>query len=276
MINRVLSRAASASRSTTGTTPESEGATETTATASSASQIEESPPAVRLEDVTHEYGSNGGRFSPGSGRTVRALEDVSVSVERGEIVGLKGPSGSGKSTVLHAVAGLVVPTEGAVSVLGDDLTALSDRQRTRMRRQHVGIVFQRFHLLPSLSARANVALPLVQAGVPKRQRRERAEALLEAVGLEERITHLPSELSGGERQRVALARALSTDPDVIVADEPTGELDTTTGGDVLELLTDVGRERGRAVLVASHDDETLSVADRVVTLCDGQVIADGG
>ncbi|OVE86465.1 ABC transporter ATP-binding protein [Natronolimnobius baerhuensis] len=241
------------------------------------SRVDDGPrAAVRLENVTHEYGSGGGRFSSGSGRTVTALEDVSVSVGRGEIVGLEGPSGSGKSTVLHAVAGLVVPTEGTVSVLENDLTTFSDRQRTRLRRRHVGIVFQRFHLLPSLSARANVALPLVQAGVPKRRRRARAEELLEAVGLEERITHLPSELSGGERQRVALARALSTDPDVIVADEPTGELDTTTGGDVLELLTDVGRERGRAVLVASHDDETLSVADRVVTLCDGQVVSDGG
>ncbi|NGM70882.1 ABC transporter ATP-binding protein [Natronolimnobius sp. AArcel1] len=275
MINRVLSRAASASRSTTGTTPESEG--ETMSTASSASRVEDGPlDAVQLEGVTHEYGSGGGRFSSGSGRTVRALDDVSLSVGRGEIVGLEGPSGSGKSTILHTVAGLVVPTEGTVSVLGDDLTTRSDRQRTRLRRQHVGIVFQRFHLLPSLSARANVALPLVQAGVPKRRRRARAEELLEAVGLEARTTHLPSELSGGERQRVALARALSTDPDVIVADEPTGELDTTTGADVLELLTAVGRERGRAVLVASHDDETLSVADRVVTLCDGQVIADGG
>ncbi|WP_241175442.1 ABC transporter ATP-binding protein [Natronolimnobius sp. AArcel1] len=246
-------------------------------TASSASRVEDGPlDAVQLEGVTHEYGSGGGRFSSGSGRTVRALDDVSLSVGRGEIVGLEGPSGSGKSTILHTVAGLVVPTEGTVSVLGDDLTTRSDRQRTRLRRQHVGIVFQRFHLLPSLSARANVALPLVQAGVPKRRRRARAEELLEAVGLEARTTHLPSELSGGERQRVALARALSTDPDVIVADEPTGELDTTTGADVLELLTAVGRERGRAVLVASHDDETLSVADRVVTLCDGQVIADGG
>ncbi|GAB7018535.1 ABC transporter ATP-binding protein [Halostagnicola bangensis] len=229
-------------------------------------------PAVRLEDVNHEYGSTGGRLRSGSDRTVTALRNVSLDVERGTIVGLEGPSGSGKSTILHAVAGLLVPTAGTVSVLGTDLTALSDRGRTRVRRGHVGIVFQRFHLLPSLSARANVALPLVQAGLSKSARRERASTLLTQVGLEDRITHLPGELSGGERQRVAIARALSTDPDVLVADEPTGELDTETGADVLELLTDVGRDR--AVLIASHDAATLAVADRVVTLRDGTVVED--
>ncbi|AFO57354.1 ABC transporter ATP-binding protein [Natrinema sp. J7-2] len=229
----------------------------------------ESVTAVRLEGVTHEYGSTGGRFRSGDERTVTALRGVSLDVPTGSIVGLEGPSGSGKSTVLHAVAGLLVPTAGRVELRGTDIAALSDAERTRLRRRHVGIVFQRFHLLPSLSARANVALPLVQAGVPRAARRDRATTLLEAVGLGDRTTHLPSELSGGERQRVAIARALSTDPDVIVADEPTGELDTATGREVLELLTDVGRER--AVLVASHDEATLAVADRVVTLCDGRV-----
>ncbi|WP_049899568.1 ABC transporter ATP-binding protein [Natrinema sp. J7-1] len=229
----------------------------------------ESVTAVRLEGVTHEYGSTGGRFRSGDERTVTALRGVSLDVPTGSIVGLEGPSGSGKSTVLHAVAGLLVPTAGRVELRGTDIAALSDAERTRLRRRHVGIVFQRFHLLPSLSARANVALPLVQAGVPRAARRDRATTLLEAVGLGDRTTHLPSELSGGERQRVVIARALSTDPDVIVADEPTGELDTATGREVLELLTDVGRER--AVLVASHDEATLAVADRVVTLCDGRV-----
>ena len=229
----------------------------------------DSTTAVRLEGVTHQYGASGGRFRSGDERTVTALRDVSFEVPMGSIVGLEGPSGSGKSTILHAVAGLLVPTDGNVLVRETDLTALSDAERTRLRRQHIGIVFQRFHLLPSLSARANVALPLVQAGVSRADRRQRATALLEAVGLADRTTHLPGELSGGECQRVAIARALSTDPDVIVADEPTGELDTATGNDVLELLTDIGRDR--AVLVASHDAATLSVADRVITLRDGQV-----
>ncbi|QLG48754.1 ABC transporter ATP-binding protein [Natrinema halophilum] len=230
----------------------------------------ESTTAVRLEGVSHQYGSTGGRFRSGDERTVTALRDVSFEVPMGTIVGLEGPSGSGKSTILHAVAGLLVPTAGTVELCGTDLAAQSDAERTRVRRRHIGIVFQRFHLLPSLSARANVALPLVQEGVSRPDRRDRATTLLEAVGLGDRITHLPGELSGGERQRVAIARALATDPNVIVADEPTGELDTATGADVLELLTDIGRER--AVLVASHDESTLSVADRVVTLCDGQVV----
>ncbi|THE65011.1 ABC transporter ATP-binding protein [Salinadaptatus halalkaliphilus] len=241
--------------------------------ASRTSDEEGETPAVRLGSVTHEYGATGARFGSGRERTVTALDDVSLEVQSGETVGLQGPSGSGKSTVLHAVAGLLVPTDGSIELLESDLSALSARARTRVRRRHVGIVFQRFHLLPSLSARANVALPLVQEGVPTSTRRERATALLEEVGLGDRATHLPSELSGGERQRVALARALAGDPDVLVADEPTGELDTDTGANVLELLTSVGRDR--AVLVASHDDDTLSVADRVVTLRDGRVIDDG-
>ncbi|WP_408957477.1 ABC transporter ATP-binding protein [Natrinema sp. 74] len=233
----------------------------------------ESTAAVRLEGVSHRYGATGGRLRSSDERTVTALRDVSFELPSGTIVGLEGPSGSGKSTILHAVAGLLLPTAGGVELHGTDITALSDAERTRLRRQHIGIVFQRFHLLPSLSARANVALPLVQAGVPRSDRRARAVRLLEAVGLGDRTTHLPGELSGGERQRVAIARALSTDPDVIVADEPTGELDSATGADVLELLTDIGRDR--AVLVASHDEATLSVADWVITLRDGQVVGDG-
>ncbi|MFC4543504.1 ABC transporter ATP-binding protein [Halosolutus amylolyticus] len=228
---------------------------------------------VRLENVSHVYGSTGRGLRSRRDRSVTALRDVSVTVREGEVVGLRGPSGSGKSTILHAITGLLVPTEGSVELCGTDLAAVSGGERTRLRRRHVGIVFQRFHLLPSLSARANVALPLVQEGVPRSHRRERATTLLERVGLEDRVTHLPGELSGGERQRVAIARALSTDPDVLVADEPTGELDTETGTDVLELLTDIGRDR--AVVVASHDNSTLAVADRVVTLRDGRVIEDG-
>lgn len=183
---------------------------------------------------------------------------------------MEGPSGSGKSTLLHAVAGLLVPTTGTVSLLGIELSELGDRRRAQVRRRHVGIVFQGFHLLPSLSARANVALPLVGEGVGRATRRKRATELLEAVGLGDRTTHLPGELSGGERQRVAIARALVTDPDVIVADEPTGELDSKTGAKVLELLTSLGEQR--VVLLASHDAATLSVADRRITLHDGQVV----
>ncbi len=233
--------------------------------------IDDGEPAIRLVDVGHEYA--GGGLGAGRERTVTALRGVSVTVDPGEVVGLAGPSGSGKSTILHAVAGLLVPTTGRVELLGTDLRSLSDRGRLRHRRRHVGIVFQRFHLLPSLSARANVALPLVQAGVPRHRRRRRAVALLEEVGLADRVDHLPGELSGGERQRVAIARALSTDPDVIVADEPTGELDSETGEAVLGTLTDVAADR--TVAIASHDPATLAATERTVELRDGRVVSDG-
>ncbi|WP_049920293.1 ABC transporter ATP-binding protein [Halobiforma nitratireducens] len=274
-LRRTASTSASASTGPSRAESETGAGTEARTETEGNTNRHDGTAAVRLESVSHEYGTGGGRLRSGRDRTVTALEDVSLAVGAGEVVGLKGPSGSGKSTILHAVAGLLAPTEGRVDLLGTDLTDRSERERTRLRRNHVGIVFQRFHLLPSLSARANVALPLVQTGVGRSTRRERATELLEAVGLDDRITHLPSELSGGECQRVAIARALATDPDVIVADEPTGELDTTTGASVLELLTDAGRDGNRAVLVASHDDATLAVADRVVPLRDGRVVSDG-
>ncbi|WP_254863832.1 ABC transporter ATP-binding protein [Halovivax gelatinilyticus] len=237
----------------------------------SAESVEIQTPAVALDGVRHVYGSASGRFRSGS--PVVALEDVSLTIGPDEVVGLTGPSGSGKSTILHAIAGLLVPTDGRVTLHGTDLTSCSGRERVRLRRRHVGIVFQHFHLLPSLSARANVALPLVQAGVPRAQRRTRASALLERVGLTDRSSHRPGELSGGERQRVAIARSLAADPDVIVADEPTGELDSETSETVLGLLTDVASDR--AVVIASHDAPTLAVADRIVTVQDGRIV-DGG
>lgn len=223
---------------------------------------------------TYERGGGGGWFSFGgsdrTGRpTVTALSGVSVSVERGEFVGLSGPSGSGKSTLVHLLAGLDTPTEGSVTLAGEDVSRLSKSELTRLRLERVGIVFQRFHLLPSLSARANVALPLVERGVRKAERRERAADLLDRVGLGDRLTHRPGELSGGEQQRVAVARALAGDPLVVFADEPTGELDTETGEAVLDLLADLAEDR--AVVLASHDEQALDRTDRVVRLLDGQV-----
>ena len=231
-------------------------------------------PIVQCQHVTRTYRGAGGerlfeRFRDADEQpATTALDDVSLSVAPGEIVGIEGPSGSGKSTLLHLLAALDVPTSGTVSVSGADTAALSDRERTRLRLEDVGIVFQRFHLLPSLSARANVALPLVERGVPKRERRARAERLLDDVGLGDRSAHTPRRLSGGEQQRVAIARALITDPDLLVADEPTGELDTATGERILSLFTDAAaRETG--VVLASHDREAIAVADRVVRLRDG-------
>jgi putative ABC transport system ATP-binding protein len=234
-------------------------------------------PLVRCQDVTRTYTRDGGtskwRFWRKSepGPTVTALDSVSVSFDRGELVGVTGPSGSGKSTLLHLVGGLDTPTSGTVVFDGIDLAARTERERARIRLDRVGFVFQRFHLLPSVSARANVALPLIEAGMPARRREERATDLLERVGLGDRLTHQPGELSGGEQQRVAIARALANDPDLVLADEPTGELDTDTGMTVLDLLSDLSADR--AVVVASHDDRVVGLADRTVRLRDGGLVS---
>lgn len=201
------------------------------------------------------------------GPTVTALDAVSLTVNAGEVVGIAGPSGSGKSTLLHLLAALDTPTSGSVTIRGTEIAALGSREQARFRRDNIGMVFQRFHLLPALTARENVALPLVQAGVKRSHRRERASELLAAVGLEDREQHRPGSLSGGEQQRVAIARALVADPAVVIADEPTGELDRSTGEQVLNLLTEISDDR--AVIVASHDEYTLNRADRVINLLDG-------
>ncbi|QLG27364.1 ABC transporter ATP-binding protein [Halorarum halophilum] len=231
---------------------------------------------VTCDSLVREYrrGSGGALFGSRDQPVVRALDGVSMSVSSGEIVGIQGPSGSGKSTLLHLLAALDTPTAGSLTVAGRNVTRLSERERARLRLDHVGLVFQRFHLLPALSARANVALPLIELGMPRRERRERATELLEAVGLSSRATHRPGQLSGGEQQRVAIARALSTEPDLLVADEPTGELDSETGRRVLDLFEELSDEH--AVVVASHDAATIDVADRVVRLRDGRrQLADG-
>lgn len=229
--------------------------------------------AVTAADVTREYfRGKSGLFGSDEVPTVKALDGVSLSIATGEVVGIAGPSGSGKSTLLHLLAGLDLPTSGTVEVVGTDISGLSNRQRARLRLDNVGIVFQRFHLLDALSARANTALPLVERGVSKRDRRTKAESLLEAVGLEGRISHKPGQLSGGEQQRVAIARSLVTDPTLIVADEPTGELDSESGRRVLELLDNIADER--AVVLASHDRQALEFCDRVLHLRDGHIERD--
>ena len=212
--------------------------------------------------MTKEYDRSGA-----DAPTVRALDGVTLTVPERGITGIAGPSGSGKSTLLHLLAALDSPTDGRVLFDGTDTATLSSTERTRLRLESVGMVFQAFHLLPSLSARANVAVPLVEAGWSKRRRRERAESLLASVGLGDRVDHRPGQLSGGERQRVAIARALAADPRLIIADEPTGELDTDTGATVLDVLSEFADDR--AIVLASHDDWALARADRVVQLRDG-------
>ena len=198
------------------------------------------------------------------------LHPTSLAIARGQAVAITGPSGSGKSTLLGLIAGLDAPTSGRILIDGTDITRLGEEELARLRGRLVGIVFQFFHLLPSLTALENVLVPLEIAGVPGA--RARARALLADVGLEARGHHFPSQLSGGEQQRVAIARALANDPPIVLADEPTGNLDSVTGHHVIELLIAVNRERGRTLVLVTHDPELASLADEVVNLRDGRVV----
>jgi putative ABC transport system ATP-binding protein len=235
---------------------------------------DEAASPVVCEDVTREF--TRGReslFSRNEDRpTVEALVDVSVSVSPGEFTVIAGASGSGKTTLLHLLAGLDTPTDGTVTIDGTSTADLSPAERAALRLDHVGIVFQHFHLLPALSARDNVGLPLIERGIGAARRRQQAESLLEEVGIGDRASHRPGELSGGEQQRVAIARALVTDPALLVADEPTGELDTATGAEIIDLFTDVADTR--SVVAASHDERVIESADRVIQLQDGEIIDD--
>ena len=200
---------------------------------------------------------------------VPALRRATFTVKRGEFVAIMGPSGSGKSTLLYLLGCLVRPTEGIYLLEGRDVTKLSARELARVRNRYVGFVFQAYHLLPSLSALRNVELPALYAGSDRGERRRRARALLERVGLGERLHHLPTELSGGEAQRVAIARALMNDPTLILADEPTGNLDSATGNEIMALLAELSRE-GRTVILVTHDaDLARRWADRVLHIFDG-------
>lgn len=202
---------------------------------------------------------------------VDALRGVDLEVAQGEFVALVGPSGSGKSTLLHLIGGLVRPTGGEIWVNGMELGRASDGQLVQYRRDTLGFVFQSFNLLPIKTAWENVAVPLMLAGVPPAQRRARATALLEQLGLGHRLNHRPAELSGGEQQRVAIARALANRPRLILADEPTGNLDSRTGGEIMALLQRLVREEGLTLLLVTHDMHVARYADRIVHLRDGAI-----
>jgi len=207
-------------------------------------------------------------------RKVVALEDVDLAIGRGEMVSIVGPSGSGKSTLLNLIGGLDTPTSGQIQIDGSRLSGLPDDDLTRMRRDKIGFIFQFFNLLPTLSCLENVSIPLHLRGWAKKKIDERARELLNLVGLGARLDHLPDELSGGERQRCAIARALSVYPPVLLADEPTGNLDTHTGADILALIRDLHERLGSTVLIVTHDMHVAESCARMIALCDGHVVED--
>jgi putative ABC transport system ATP-binding protein len=216
---------------------------------------------VVAKDVTRRYGEGD--------TAVDALRGVSVEVQGGGLTAVMGPSGSGKSTLMHILAGLDRPTTGHVTIAGTEITDLGDTPLTRLRREHIGFVFQFFNLLPMLTAEENILLPLSIAGV--KPDRAWLEELITAVGLKDRLTHRPAELSGGQQQRVAIARALVSRPSVIFADEPTGNLDSKTSGEILELLRHSVRDLGQTIVMVTHEARAAAIADRVLFLADGLV-----
>jgi putative ABC transport system ATP-binding protein len=218
-------------------------------------------PVVSVTDVQKEYDLGG---------TVVALDGVSLELANGSYTAVMGPSGSGKSTLLNLIGALDTPTAGDVVVGGRNVAALSETERANLRGTQIGFIFQTFNLMTKLTAQENVALPLVFAEWSQKRRRERAQELLGAVGLGDRLDHLPRELSGGQRQRVAIARALATDPELILADEPTGNVDTETGDEIMRLLREAN-ERGNTILLVTHERRIAERADRIVHMTDGIV-----
>jgi putative ABC transport system ATP-binding protein len=217
---------------------------------------------VHASDLTRVYGE---------GETaVRALQGVSLDIPTGDLTAIMGPSGSGKSTLMHILAGLDKPTAGEVSIAGTPITQLGDSDLTKLRREHIGFVFQFFNLLPMLTAEENVLLPLTIAG--EKPDPEFFEALLNNVGLADRRKHRPSELSGGQQQRVAIARALVSRPTVVFADEPTGNLDSKTGSEILDLLRRSVEEYGQTTVMVTHEPRAAAIADRVLFLADGRIV----
>lgn len=201
--------------------------------------------------------------------TIRAVDDVNLRIAKGEIVAVRGPSGCGKSTLLQLLGALDAPTDGRITYGGQDLATARDRTLTRLRLATFGFVFQQFHLIPTLTALENVEAALMPTGMRRRDRNQRSLYLLEQVGLTHRRDHLPSRLSGGEQQRVALARALANEPEVILADEPTGNLDSRTGDDIIELLVGRAKEHHRMLVVVTHDERIAGRAERVLLMSDG-------
>ena len=226
-----------------------------------------SEPVIQTRDLTKEFVRD--EFH------VVALKDANIEIHKGEFVALMGPSGSGKSTLLHLIAAMDRPTDGEILVLGENLRALSDREIAHWRNVHIGFVFQSFNLIPVLTAIENVELPLKLTSLKKKERMEHATTALKLVGLGDRLTHLPRQLSGGQEQRVAIARAIVTDPDLILADEPTGNLDATSATEVLTLLSRLNKEFGKTIVMVTHDPHAARFATKIRHLEKGELLPEG-
>lgn len=203
---------------------------------------------------------------------VPALRGVNIELRRGEFVAVLGPSGSGKTTLLNLIGALDKPTNGRVYINGEDLTAMSEKELTRLRRNKIGFIFQFYNLIPVLTAFENIELPMIIAGVPTEEAIQRTQQLLQSVGLLNRARHRPDELSGGEQQRVAIARAVANQPAVVLADEPTGDLDTATGNEVMKILWEMSKQEKTTVIVATHDPAIVKIADKVLEMRDGRIL----
>ena len=221
---------------------------------------------IRLEHISKIY-------HPGENE-IRALSDVSLTIHKGEFVAIVGQSGAGKSTLMNLLGCLDTPTDGAYILEGSDVSTLSDQQLSAIRNRQIGFIFQGFNLIPSLTALENVELPLIYRGVGREERRRAARESLERVGLSNRMRHRPAEMSGGQQQRVAIARAIAAHPPILLADEPTGNLDSTSGADVMDILRSLNRD-GHTVILITHDSGIAATIDRVVHIQDGQIISDG-
>ncbi|WP_203334633.1 ABC transporter ATP-binding protein [Planococcus beigongshangi] len=220
---------------------------------------------MKLSDIKKTYGTGG--------LMVPVLHGIDLEIEEGEFIAIMGPSGSGKSTLMNIIGFLDTPSSGNYELNSEQTGRVKQRELARLRNEHIGFVFQQFFLMPRLNALKNVESPLIYAGVPKRERRERARQMLEKVGLSDRMTHLPNELSGGQKQRVAIARALVNHPSIILADEPTGALDSKTSEQIMKLLVELNEE-GRTVIIVTHEEEVASYTNRIITLHDGLITDD--
>jgi len=222
--------------------------------------------AIRMDNLTKVY-------EVGETR-IRALNGVDLAIKKGQFVSIMGPSGSGKSTLLNVIGCIDTPTSGSLRIMDKEVSTLKDKDLTAIRLSTIGFIFQQFYLIPTLNAIENVELPMKEARIPREDRHKRATQLLDMVGLSKRISHLPNQLSGGEQQRVAIARALANEPDILLADEPTGEVDSLTSDSILSILEDLNRDRGLTMVVVSHDPNVANRAPRRLSMVDGKIVSD--